>query len=146
MGFAPALRRKGFAMTPIQPSSAPAMQPVAPQARARGPEAEPTAAVEAGTPATKATNRAAAVKETEPLIDPQKMRQTLEEAIERLNDQVAQNARELGFSIDEATDRLVIKVTNKETGELVRQIPAEAVLQIADSLSDLRGLLFDGEI
>ncbi len=133
-------------MTPIQSSSAPAMQPVALQAPARGPEAEPLATVEAGSPTVKVKAQQAAVKETEPLIDPQKMRQALEEAIERLNDQVAQNARELGFSIDEATDRLVIKVTNKETGELVRQIPAEAVLKIADSLSDLRGLLFDGEI
>jgi flagellar protein FlaG len=74
------------------------------------------------------------------------MRQELEAAIEKLNDQVAHSARELGFSVDEETDRLIVRVTKKETGELVRQIPAEAVIRFANSVEDLRGVLFDAEL
>jgi flagellar protein FlaG len=87
-----------------------------------------------------------APKNPEPLVDMRQMRRELEDAIKRLNEQVQQNARELGFSIDEETDRLIVRVTNKETGELIRQIPAEAVIRFSRSIEDLRGVLFDEEL
>jgi len=139
-------------MTSIQPSSAAGMQPSAPQAPARAVEsgqgAPANSAAVSPPPATPAATKTSkpAERPPEPLIDLAKMRRELEAAIERLNDQVSQNARELGFSIDEETDRLIVRVTNKETGELVRQIPAEAVIRFANSWEDLRGVLFDAEL
>jgi len=34
-------------------------------------------------------------------------------------------------------------VTNTQTGELVRQIPSDAVIKVAHTLEDLKGLLYD---
>ena len=38
---------------------------------------------------------------------------------------------------------MVVQVTNEETGEVVRTLPGEAVLQIARNLESLKGVLFD---
>lgn len=69
----------------------------------------------------------------------------VDEAVQRLNEQMQSSQRELGFSVENKTDRLIVKVTNKETGELIRQIPAEAVIKMAQSIESLKGVLFDKE-
>jgi flagellar protein FlaG len=71
------------------------------------------------------------------------IRAKVEQAIEQLNEQVAMRQRELGFSIEGETDRLIVNVFNKSTGELVRQIPTEAVVRAADSFEALKGVLVD---
>jgi len=73
--------------------------------------------------------------------DPAEMRRNLEEAIQRLNEQMKQNAQNLNFSIDELANRTVITVKNTETGEVVRQIPNETVLKVAHNIEKIKGLL-----
>jgi flagellar protein FlaG len=73
----------------------------------------------------------------------EEMRVRVEQAIERLNEQVTQNQRSLGFEIDQATDIVIVKVRNKETGEVVRQIAAEAFVRLAANSSGDKGGLFD---
>ena len=76
-------------------------------------------------------------------IDLAAMQKRLDQAIENLNNQLQSSQTKLGFSIDSETDVVMVKVTNKETGELVRQIPAEAVVRLAAKMDDLKGLLLD---
>ena len=76
----------------------------------------------------------------------QEQRARLQEAIARLNDQLRRNARDLEFSIDETLDRPVITVLSRETGEVIRQIPTEAVLRIAYNIEDLKGLMLNEKI
>jgi flagellar protein FlaG len=52
----------------------------------------------------------------------------------------------LNFTIDEKLNRQIITVSNKETGEVVRQIPTEVVLRVAHSIEDIKGLLLDEQI
>jgi len=73
--------------------------------------------------------------------DPAEMRRNLEEAIQRLNEQMRQNARNLNFSIDELANRTVITVKSSETGEVIRQIPNETVLKVAHNIEQLKGVL-----
>ena len=42
--------------------------------------------------------------------------------------------RELVFSLDRQTRRPVIKIVNRDTKEVLRQIPNERVLQLADDI------------
>jgi flagellar protein FlaG len=42
--------------------------------------------------------------------------------------------RELAFSIDRNSRRTVVRIVDSKTGEVVRQIPAEDVLQMAEEL------------
>jgi flagellar protein FlaG len=71
------------------------------------------------------------------------MRRNLAEAIDRLNEQMRENGRDLAFRLDEKVDRTVITVRHAETGEVVRQIPSEDVLNLAHSMEDIKGLLFN---
>ena len=146
-------------MTTIQPASHAPTPPAAPMPAAVVKPATPTP-----TPAQQSQARAAASaaatapKELSPQqqaavaaisekpklsIDLAAMQKRLDQAIEHLNEQLQNSQTNLGFSIDSETDIVVVKVTNKETGELVRQIPAEAVVRLAGKMEDLKGLLLD---
>jgi flagellar protein FlaG len=97
-------------------------------------------------PVSKVLDPRAEQKKTEktpPLVDLQKLREQAQEAIDRLNEQVSKSQRQLGFSVEDKTDRVIVSVFNKQTGELVRQIPAEAVVRVGLSIEQLKGVLFD---
>jgi len=44
------------------------------------------------------------------------------------------------FEIDSETHRIITKVVNKGTGEVIRQIPTEEVIRMADAMARLQGL------
>ncbi|MGH8380244.1 flagellar protein FlaG [Pseudomonas sp.] len=67
-------------------------------------------------------------------------------AVKEIEKFIASNRRNLEFSTDEESGRIVVKVIASETGELVRQIPSEEALRIAHSLSDVNSLLFDAKV
>lgn len=50
----------------------------------------------------------------------------------------------LQFSIDNSSEDVVVKITAKDSGELIRQFPSEAILQLRNQLNDLVGTLFEG--
>ena len=76
----------------------------------------------------------------------------IQEAVNRINEYVQSVQRDLSFRMDNASGHTVIQVTDRATGELVRQIPSEEVLAIATYLGEraqaagsgeaLQGLLF----
>jgi len=78
-----------------------------------------------------------------PAFDAEVMRKNLQAAIEHLNKQLASSGRNLGFTMDDVLNRPIVKVTNTQTGEVVRQIPSEAVIKAAHTLEELKGLLYD---
>jgi flagellar protein FlaG len=77
--------------------------------------------------------------------DAEQMRKEIQEAVERLNEQMRKEGRNLAFSIDKKVDQTVITVKNSHTGEVVRQIPDESLLHVAHSIEDMKGLLYDKE-
>jgi len=100
----------------------------------------------AATPSPSATTPQE-VKVTSPVakIDAAEMQKKVEEAVARLNEQMEANGRKLGFSVDDRLNKQIVRVVNKETGEVVRQIPNEVVIRVANSIEDLKGVLFDAE-
>ncbi|VVN95418.1 flagellar protein FlaG [Pseudomonas fluorescens] len=54
--------------------------------------------------------------------------------------------RNLDFSIDDSTGVVVVKVTATARGEVIRQLPTEAALKLAESVSSAGSLLFDGKV
>lgn len=77
--------------------------------------------------------------------DPQEARRALQEATEHLNQQMRRNSRDLSFSVDDVANTVVVTVKNRESGEVVRQIPNEAALRVAHNLENMKGLLQDGK-
>ncbi|MDA0189672.1 MAG: flagellar protein FlaG, partial [Proteobacteria bacterium] len=50
-------------------------------------------------------------------------------------------ASDIQFSIDEDTGTTVVKIIDRTTDEVIRQIPSEEMLDIAKALDRLQGLL-----
>ena len=67
----------------------------------------------------------------------------LEHALEKLTQLADNSGRALGFSKDQTVSGPVITVTDKDTGEVIRQIPTEVVVRVAHSIEKMKGLLFD---
>jgi len=49
--------------------------------------------------------------------------------------------RSLDFQVDNASGKQIVRVSNPQTGEVVRQIPNEEAIQIARSLNYLQSVL-----
>ncbi len=49
----------------------------------------------------------------------------------------------LQFSVDHSTGRTIIKVFNKDTGKLIREVPPKSVLNLSAKLDEMMGILFD---
>jgi flagellar protein FlaG len=75
--------------------------------------------------------------------DPQEARRALKEATEHLNKQMTQNQRNLSFSVDDVSNKIVVTVKNTQNGEVVRQIPSEVALRVANNLENMKGLFKD---
>jgi flagellar protein FlaG len=50
--------------------------------------------------------------------------------------QVFGQNNELTFAVDRATKRTVIRLVDKNTGDVVRQVPSETILHLAAALKD----------
>jgi flagellar protein FlaG len=68
----------------------------------------------------------------------------VEEAVAKLNQSVQGRAQGLEFSIDDESNRTIVKVIDQTTKEVLRQIPTPEALQIAKSIdAHTGGLLVD---
>lgn len=72
-------------------------------------------------------------------------KQALEEALAHMQDATQTLQRHLNFSLDDSTGRLMVKVTDSSSGEVIRQMPSEEALRLAESLDEMRSLLFQAQ-
>ena len=70
----------------------------------------------------------------------------INKAVERLNEYIHDQQRDVSFSVDEEADVTVIKVIKTETGELVKQIPPDIILAMKARLRKTTGLFVDKRI
>ena len=96
--------------------------------------AAPAPEVTASAPAATQTGPS---KSTVPITDPE----LVKKAAEKINEFIQSNSRNLQFSVDKHLNRIIVKVVDKETGEVIRQIPAEETLAIASSLDAPQGVI-----
>ncbi|OIQ02531.1 MAG: hypothetical protein AUK55_00645 [Syntrophobacteraceae bacterium CG2_30_61_12] len=50
---------------------------------------------------------------------------------------------QLHFQLDDRTGESVVQVLDPDSGDVIRQIPPEELLEIRGKLEELRGILFD---
>ncbi len=66
----------------------------------------------------------------------------VKQAAQMINKAIQTFSSNLEFSVDDAAvGKTVVKVVDKETGDMIRQIPSEEALDIARALDRLQGLL-----
>ena len=64
-------------------------------------------------------------------------------AVVEINKALEKIPTTLAFLVDETSNRFIVNVADISTGELIRQIPGDAVLRIARQLESLKGIIFD---
>jgi len=67
----------------------------------------------------------------------------LDEAIQTLNDSLARTPTKANISHDNVLNRYVVRIADRQSGEIVREIPSEELLKFARHLEKLKGILFD---
>ena len=72
------------------------------------------------------------------------VKEKLDEISELLNFEMKARSTNLNFSVDEPTNRVVVKVINNDTGDVIREVPSEAILKVSRNIEALKGILFDG--
>lgn len=122
------------------------------------PPPDVTAPARGGAEAPKATvpmpgtgvGRSAAVDvpqaAVQPVAEPPSSEQ-LKKAVEELNRAMRQSNRNLEFSVDDASNRVIVRLTDAETGEVIRQIPSEETLAISRAIGEFQqGMLLTQKV
>jgi len=65
----------------------------------------------------------------------------VKDAAKAANDAAKAIGSEISFAVDEDTGKTVVRVVDKQSGTLIRQIPSQEMLEIAQALDRLQGLL-----
>ena len=93
------------------------------------------------------------VKPVEAVVKTQASVGTVEQAkvsAEKLQASVDQfmkeGQRSLAFTVDDSAEQVVVRVSDRETNELIRQIPTEEALAIREHLDQVMGMLFSEKV
>lgn len=70
----------------------------------------------------------------------------LDKVAQQLQDFVGDLNRNIEFSVDKDSGRDVIKVIDKDSGDLLKQYPSEEVLTLVSKLSDMVGGFIDAKV
>ena len=80
-------------------------------------------------------------------------RQVLDTAVEEVQSFLQVQNRNLAFSVDESSRRPVVTVKDSSSGDVIRQIPSEEVLRLAERIKELQqdigskvGVLFNKQV
>ena len=76
---------------------------------------------------------------------PEAEREKLQAAVSDIQGFVQSVRRDINFNLDEDSGRVVINVTEATSGDVIRQIPSEEALRLAENLSEIRSVLFEAE-
>jgi len=78
----------------------------------------------------------------QPTISPSE----LADKIERLNKELTSRNQAVAFSSDATTGRDIVRVTNRTTGELIRQMPTAEALKAMQNIDQMMGLIFNKSV
>ncbi|MFN4055063.1 MAG: flagellar protein FlaG [Alishewanella aestuarii] len=99
------------------------------------------------------SSRLSAVQPVAQVVAAEPDRAQLQQAVDVVNQALLLEKRALNFSIDEDSGRSVIKVFDFKTDELIKQIPSEELLRVAQDIKRLQeemgqsiGLLIDNRV
>jgi len=68
------------------------------------------------------------------------------QAAERLNKTAEAFSTQLRFSVHRATNEIMVKVVDSKSGEIIREIPPEKILDAVARMQETLGLLLDAKV
>lgn len=73
-------------------------------------------------------------------------RVALEQAVGKVRDALQQSGSQLQIEVDQELQRVVVKILKGDSGEVIRQIPPQEVIDLAKNLAKHKGLLFEEHV
>ena len=71
--------------------------------------------------------------------------ENVSEAVRRIGEVLSDIQSDLHFEVDSDSDRLVVKIVNRQTQEVIKQIPSESALEMAKTMNNLAGRLISAK-
>ncbi|WP_269531995.1 flagellar protein FlaG [Chitinimonas sp. BJYL2] len=121
----------------VQATNVSLMQPAVAQKDGQA-KAVPSAEVQAAARAQAAAEVAAVAASDQATENPQ----SVQESVKKLNETIAVFNRNIQFSIDDDSRRNIVRIVDVNSKEVIRQIPSKEVIEIAQAIDKLKGLLF----
>ena len=109
-----------------------AVYPSAPKSGGAAPVAQPEKVQSSASLDTSTAQKAVASKSAGTSIN----RVEVNGAVNSLNEAVQNIQRGIEFSVDDESGRSVVRVVDRETGDVIRQLPAEDVLKISRHIQE----------
>ena len=66
-------------------------------------------------------------------------------AVTEMQDYVDAAGRNIHFQLDDDSGRMIVRVTEASSGDVIRQMPSEEALRLAENLAEIRSVLFRAE-
>lgn len=85
-------------------------------------------------------------KEKEKLQKETPQQQNLEKLAEETNDALQRLKSEIKFCLSKETDDIVVQIVNRETDEVIREIPPEELVELKNKLREINGFLCDKKV
>ncbi len=67
----------------------------------------------------------------------------LHEVVTELNQMMGMSSTKLSFSVDRESNKMIVRVVDAETQEVIRQIPSEDAINVSQHIHGLMGILYD---
>ncbi|APG27361.1 hypothetical protein A7E78_05595 [Syntrophotalea acetylenivorans] len=80
-------------------------------------------------------------KNTASDLSPRKVQ--AEEILDQIKGLTEDGAYSVRFEMEDKTNRMVVRLVDTESGEMIRQIPPEELIDLTEVLKELRGSLVD---
>jgi flagellar protein FlaG len=68
-----------------------------------------------------------------------------EEILSKIKDLTEDGTYSIRFELNKNTDKLIINLVDKETGDIIRQIPPEELINASEKMQDIRGMIISAE-
>lgn len=98
-----------------------------------------------GTNAAQAVERSQEPNSGNPGGGAASLEKAVQESVEKLNNFIRPYVTSLQFSVDKDLGRVVVKIMDSETKEVIKQIPSEDVLALTKALGKVAGLIVKQE-
>jgi flagellar protein FlaG len=83
---------------------------------------------------------------SEAVLTSSTQRASVEQAVGKVREFLQQSDSHLQIEVDPDLQRVIVKILNGDSGEVIRQIPPKEVIELAKNLSNPKGLLFEERV
>ena len=98
---------------------------------------------ESGETAKNILTAAGAVSAPTKTTDARPDQETVNRAVAKIRDVLQKSDQSLEIEVDPDLHRVIVKIINRDTNEVIRQIPIKEALELEKRLADQKGLLIE---